>query len=301
MKKMLSQLLPLEEARAKNLMKDVVEHYQTTDAQKRYVVQFEKMKALRKGDAVHVKDIDAPTATLLAPTYAGPEKKPVKEEVDDSLPQETTSTNNTIAAVRKGATLAQKKLKTVLVPGSEWAAANLNDTNAVPHGDSQREIYDQGLVLGGRCVDPGIKEKSSIDKKAKAYNPEDPNYLGITDVCRLGITFSTVDALLACVEALRTKAEVCWIDNKFHTPSMLGYQEINMGINSKLPGEKSFFCEVSLSLDQIHDAKTKNMKSLYEKMYSCLAELHIPAEMHDSFVRTMMIEFEHVESPYDDL
>ena len=32
---MVNQLLLLEEARAKNLMKDVVEHYQTTDAQKR--------------------------------------------------------------------------------------------------------------------------------------------------------------------------------------------------------------------------------------------------------------------------
>lgn len=308
---MMSQLMPFAEAREKVAaydvrVEDVFEHFQTQDVQKRFEKIFEKIKEQRKQEEMH-KDADAPTSTLLAPTYAGPkETKPVKEEVDDEETEQAGSTNNTVAQVKKGSILAQKKLKGILVPGKdlnesqkEWVAADLKDIVAVPHGDPQREIADVGLVLGGKCIDPGIKEKNVIDLKAKTRNPEEPNYLQIEDISRLGARFSNADALLECVERLMNiptkQGQVCWIHNRFHTPSVLGYQEINVGIEVTLPGNKSFFCEVQLTLDAMHEAKKKSEPELYEKLNSRLEELLIPAEMHASLVRKLMQEFEILE------
>lgn len=328
---MMSQLMPFEEAREKVAayyvrVEDVFEHFQTQDVQKRFEKIFEKIIKQRKQkenrtklkERIRLTEPQAlghfqltplPEETLLAPTYAGPkETKPVKEEVDDAETEQAGSTNNTLAQVKKGAMLAQKKLKGILVPGkdvgSEWVAADLKDIVAVPHGDPQREIADVGLVLGGKCIDPGIKEKNVIDLKAKTRNPEEPNYLGIEDISRLGARFSNADALLECVERLMDiptkQGQVCWIHNRFHTPGVLGYQEINVGIEVTLPGNKSFFCEVQLTLDAMHEAKKKSEPDLYEKMNSRLEELHIPAEMHASLVRKLMQEFEIVEQEFRD-
>jgi len=77
---------------------------------------------------------------------------------------------------------------------------------------------------------------------------------------------------------------------------VLGYQDINIGIRITLPGEKSFFCEVLLSLDKMYGAKADVEPSLYKKMRSCLADLHIPETMHNALVRSINLEFEHVES-----
>jgi len=286
-RQMLSTLVPFEEAKNKGLVEDVCEHFQTTDVQKRYEAQFKLLKEKRKKAKV-LKDVDAPAAELLAPTFKPPEKKKVEKVEEEEKGKDIKAMQNTLPSVRKSAMLAQKKLKALIAPKTEWANAVLNDPNSVPHGDEKRSIHDQGLVAGGHCTDPGIKGAARIEEKAKARNREEPNYMQIIDICRLGINFTTVDALLACLQALVAKADVCWLDNKFRTPSALGYQDINMGIRVTLPGEKSHICEVQLSLDVMFEAKMSFGHELYEKMRSSLADLHIPAHLQDPLLRTII-------------
>lgn len=296
-KQMLSTLMPVTEAKDKGLIEDICEHFQTTDVQKRFVAQFEKLKAEKRRQQALMANSDSPTAMLLAPTFAPDPKKPKSETQENEADSKAANTNNTLPQVRRAAVLAQKKLKALIVgkESKEWTDAVLNDPNAVPLGDPQREVRDVGVVVGGVATDPGIKGAARIDEKAKSRNAEAPNYCQIIDICRVGMNFATVDSLLACVQQLVAKADICWLDNKFRTPSALGYQDVNIGVRITLPGEKSHICEVQLSLDAMFAAKMDTGHALYEKMRSSLADLNVPAPMQDPLLRTIISMLDQVE------
>jgi hypothetical protein len=320
--RMISTLMPRAEAHKKELGEDVCEHFQTTDDQKRYEAGFRKgteknehqdaakpdftskvtaEPAVRRRVSLSESFIHfcpqepAPAAVLLAPQFTPRAKQAKKEEVKEEATKEAASASKGVPEVRKAAQLAQKKLKGLLVPKTEWAAADLNDTNAIPHGDPQREIRDQGLVLGGCCTDPGIKSAARIREKANEQNPEAPDYTRITDISRLGANFETVDALFTCIQSVCKVAEICWIDNKFRAPSALGYSDVSIGIRITMPGEKSHICELQLSVDKMFAAKKGPGQAHYEKMRSSLADLHIPAHMQDSLLRFIISMLDEVE------
>merc|ERR1711937_1024913 len=111
---------------------------------------------------------------------------------------------------------------------------------------------------------------------------ENPPYHQIVDVCRMGVTYDSVDALLVGFKVFTEQkqgVEICWIDNKFRSPSALGYSDMNIGVRLQVLPSKSHICEVQFSLKAMFDAKMGSGHKYYEDLRSALASLEVPGHL----------------------
>eukprot|EP00746_Dinoflagellata_sp_MGD_P001015 gnl/MRDRNA2_/MRDRNA2_101881_c0_seq1.p1 gnl/MRDRNA2_/MRDRNA2_101881_c0~~gnl/MRDRNA2_/MRDRNA2_101881_c0_seq1.p1 ORF type:complete len:827 (+),score=191.28 gnl/MRDRNA2_/MRDRNA2_101881_c0_seq1:291-2483(+) len=207
----------------------------------------------------------------------------------------------TLQQIRKDAQSAQCKLKAIVAPKTVWAQSRMNDPVKIPHGSEERSISNTGLAMGGVATDPGIKGSDRVQQKAESRrrSPNDPlKYHLLVDICRLGITYDTVEALVNGMKGFQEKADICWVDNKFRSPSLVGYSDVNLGVRIKMPGDISHIAEVQLSLKLMFEAKMGDGHAYYETMRSVLSDLQVPGHMTDGLLRFILAQLETTEGDH---
>eukprot|EP00931_Biecheleriopsis_adriatica_P077421 TRINITY_DN5099_c0_g1_i1.p1 TRINITY_DN5099_c0_g1~~TRINITY_DN5099_c0_g1_i1.p1 ORF type:complete len:1103 (+),score=207.46 TRINITY_DN5099_c0_g1_i1:37-3309(+) len=136
---------------------------------------------------------------------------------------------------------AQAILKRVLGGENDWAATDMNCPETRPYDDPlrtwapDRETFQ--LIFGAH-YDPGLKQKHRIEEKMKTKQiPGLPAPVqDIIDASRLGIIFDTLPDILLAVTSLKKRLgdKILWLDNKFRRPGLIGYAEVNIGIQDRV-------------------------------------------------------------------
>lgn len=198
------------------------------------------------------------------------------------------------------AAVAQHLLKETVAPGSEWAATDMNNREKFPLDDPRRMLKNgTHLSQGGIAFDPGIKGKDRVDEKAQSRNrnkkkpPAYYEHWHLVDLARLGITFNTADDLLASLHKWLDTGLVCWLDNKFHHPSAVGYADVNLGIQFVVGEEHGFtfkhVCEVQLLLAPVVAFKMGEGHRYYECMREVLADSGVKNQ-HQQAVQQLILK-----------
>jgi hypothetical protein len=124
--------------------------------------------------------------------------------------------------------------------------------------------------------DPGIKNSQRIMEKAVSMQHslnEDPPVQELVDVSRLGIIFDSPKDILKALRQIREHFNVVWIDNKYQSPSCLGYRDLNVGVKQKLPNapHREHISEIQLLLRDMYNVKQNVGHKHYETIRSMLA------------------------------
>ncbi|CAK0859553.1 unnamed protein product, partial [Prorocentrum cordatum] len=155
------------------------------------------------------------------------------------------------------AAAAQWQLKTSLAPDTAWAQEQLDDTSAVPPGDTRR-LWRSGqshLAPCGEHLDPGIRSRAEVAEMASRQPLE-----SLPGVSRLLIFFDTVECLLAALRGFLQGLEVVQVDNMFRDPSCLGLRYVGIGVRQHVEAEQGeaqrcHISEVQLQLRCMRDAE----------------------------------------------
>lgn len=275
-----SLLMPLEEGRAKKYWEDWCEHGQSLLHAKRHAI----LQAIfNKSQAEKVEKAD------------DGKKRPVEGE------ELLVKKQLTIQLLRKKAMLALNKLKTILAPGTPWAQTTMNDFEKVPLDSEERRVT---TAKGGTAFDMGIISTELIEEKARIYagmwpqfpGMDAPQYSMVTDLCSITVAYPHIDALSQGLKELASSADICWVDNRFRSPSILGYSEVSVGIRLQMPGGDSFLGEVLFTVEALHNTKMDKGQQAFDEIRRSLAGLgELPTKTQESLLRFIIRSLEETE------
>lgn len=208
--------------------------------------------------------------------------------------------SNDLPQLLRHATVAQQLLKEMVAPGTAWAATAMNNPEKHSLSDPQRKLAcGSHLSRGGLAFDPGIKSESRVEEKAKSRKRQvhgPPPYYQLVDVSRLSITYDTAYDLMEGIQNWLETGQLCWLDNKFHHPSSVGYADINIGVQFTIHeefGEYKHVSEVQLQLAPFMTFKMGKGHDHYETIRSEIAKSGAKGLDVEAIQRVILRELDH--------
>eukprot|EP00746_Dinoflagellata_sp_MGD_P168001 gnl/MRDRNA2_/MRDRNA2_99059_c0_seq1.p1 gnl/MRDRNA2_/MRDRNA2_99059_c0~~gnl/MRDRNA2_/MRDRNA2_99059_c0_seq1.p1 ORF type:complete len:817 (+),score=218.38 gnl/MRDRNA2_/MRDRNA2_99059_c0_seq1:81-2531(+) len=185
--------------------------------------------------------------------------------------------------------VAQKLLKQLIAPGSEWASTDLGpgrESGAGHIRQSEDGNWSCGLKdFVEEAFDPGVKSVSGVERKVHGkYNGD---YSRLRDVSRLSVLFSTPEALLEALIKFEEAHPFVKLENRFHDPTSLGWMDVTVLIQLQVDSGHHI-SEVQMQLKDFAEARHE-AHLLYEKIRVMLPiELGVEAKDVDNVIEAML-------------
>lgn len=120
-----------------------------------------------------------------------------------------------------------------------------------------------------KVVCPGVKSEKRVREKAnfKYKWAGDDQYRRVRDYARLGFRIGSIPNLLQCIRALRDKFTVLQVENRFRTPTSMGWRDVSVLVMVDLPTRGQHIAEIQLQLETLAEVR-ETEHAAYEEIRS---------------------------------
>jgi hypothetical protein len=191
----------------------------------------------------------------------------------------------TLEDMQKDMLDAQRFMKGVIAPDTEWAGTDMNSRE---FDKSLRLFQDRKqLPLGvSGAFDPGIKGQERILQKSRQkYNG---NIRRVRDGARLALICDTPWGILKVLDFILENFPVIAIENRFATPTGLGWRDVTVLVLCGAQAGRSHVGEIQVQLRGFYLARLEEHKR-YGKVRVALGDLRVDPNIHDA-VLTRLIQ-----------
>lgn len=187
---------------------------------------------------------------------------------------------------------AQQILKDQISQGSSWTLATEHEAE---HYGEWKKMPGGGkitnLQIADEAYDPGPKSLDGVERKVQGKYKG--NYSRLRDVARMAFQYNGPQKLFMALQDLRNIFRFVKFENRFNTPTSLGWMDITILVEILLPGNHWHVCELQMQLLEFTRAREeKGAHEFYEVMRKMLPEeCKVPLPKLDSVIERLLQEF----------
>lgn len=160
---------------------------------------------------------------------------------------------NELELLYEDAAHAQRFVKSIVAPRTEWAATEINETWKMAynknHGEGAHRNFraikaTDGVIHGLQAVvDPGLKSRERATAKASyKYRDEQGNvqWRRLRDLSRFALEFENAKAQVEGIKTIEANFTVLQCENRFRQPTPLGWSDISFLLKVDVPTSRGY-------------------------------------------------------------